>query len=99
MILVSPALYWDDQVMLTVEAKLAAAGTSLPAEIFVAVGGDEATSMTDNTKRFIAALAEHKHNGLTVHSIVFDNETHTSVFPGAYARGLRTLYPKTRTVQ
>jgi uncharacterized protein len=94
MILVSPALYWDDQVMFKEEAKFAAAKRPLRAEIFIAVGGLESTSMRDNTKHFVSVMAERMHNGLTLHNIVFENGTHTSVFPAAFARGLRMLFPK-----
>ena len=97
MILVSPALYWDEQVMLKIEEKFAASKRPLKAEVYVAVGGLETQAMLDNTKRFIAAVAEHKHNGLTLHSITFESETHSSVFPGAFARGMRTLFPKQAT--
>ena len=94
MLLVSPALYWDDQVMFKEEAKFAAAKRPLRSDVFIGVGGLESTSMQDYAKHFVSVVTERKHNGLTLHSLVFENETHTSVFPAAFARGLRVLFPK-----
>jgi len=94
MILVSPALYWDDQVMFKEEATFATAKRPLRADVFIAVDSLESTSMQDYAKHFVSVVTERKYNGLTLRSTVLENETHTSVFPGAFARGLRTLFPK-----
>jgi uncharacterized protein len=94
MILVSPSLSWDEGVVFRQEEQFAASKRPMRADVFVAVGGLESASMRENTNRFVSVLAQRKYNGLTLHSITFENETHTSVFPGAFARGLRTLFPR-----
>ena len=94
MILVSPALDWDEGVIFKQEGQFAATKRPLRAEVFLAVGGLESASTLENAKRFVSVLGERKYNGLALHSITFENETHTSVFPGAFVRALRTLFPK-----
>ena len=94
MILISPALYWDDTVTFRHEEKYAAASRVLRAQLFIAAGSLESTSMLGNVKRFTAVLAERKYEGLVLHSLVFAEETHTSVGPAAIARGLRVMFQK-----
>lgn len=94
MILISPALYWDDTVTFRHEEKYAATTRVLRTHVFTTAGGLESASMLGNLKRFTSVLAERKYEGLVLHSRVFDDETHTSVGPAAMARGLRVLFPK-----
>jgi predicted alpha/beta superfamily hydrolase len=92
MILISPALYWDDAVTFKNEEKYAAAGRVLRTHVFMAAGGLESASMLANVKRLASVFTDRKYEGFVLHSHVFADETHTSVGPAAIARGLRVLF-------
>lgn len=79
LILGSRAFYWDDQVMLKLEAKFAEQKTALPATVFFTVGALETPAMLDNLQRFRTTLTARNHQGLTVHYRLFDEATLVSV--------------------
>ena len=93
LILVSPSLHWDNGTMFEMEDKLATQNRDMRVEVFLAAGMLEAAPMTANTKRIAEILGSAKYQHVKVHSILFDDEAHASVFMGAFTRGLRTLFP------
>jgi uncharacterized protein len=93
LILVSPSLGWDGETMFAMEEKLAARNQDMRVEVFLAAGLLEPEGMIRNTRRMAAILESGKYKQLRVHSVLFDNEAHASVFMGAVTRGLRTLFP------
>jgi len=107
-IAVSPALWWDDEVLFELEAELAERADDVSARIFLGVGGLEEDERLPFLARFkavtnVRALAERLRGrgypSLVVEERVFEEETHTTVMPVALTRGLRALlgsaYPET----
>jgi uncharacterized protein len=94
MILVSPALYWDDAVMFRVEEKYASTSHVLHAQVFTAAGGLEGGPMLPNVKRFASVLEDRHYEGLVLQNHIFEDETHNSVGAPAMTRGLRVLFAK-----
>jgi predicted alpha/beta superfamily hydrolase len=90
-IAVSPHLRWDDRVIFEYEAEFAKKNSELPATLFLAVGEldrDLASDLRDFHKR----LEDRNYAGLEMVMIVMEEETHLSVFPAAFSRGLRTVF-------
>jgi uncharacterized protein len=92
-ILVSPALTWDGGVFFGLEEKLASTTKTLPAEVFITVGGKESDAMMANAKRLLTTLGDRKYSGLTLHWMFYEDETHTTVFGPSFARALLTMFP------
>jgi len=93
----SPALWWNDKEILTLETAFAKQHTALAANVFVSVGSLEGDMMVGPITAFAQSLISHNYKGLTVKSQIFDNETHVSVSAASSSRTLRVLYsPKTK---
>jgi hypothetical protein len=66
---------------------------ALPAHVFYGVGSFEGGgSMAADMKTLDEMLTAAKLKGYDSTLLVFDGDTHNSVFPSAITRGLRTLY-------
>ncbi|HEX3920214.1 MAG TPA: alpha/beta hydrolase-fold protein [Caulobacteraceae bacterium] len=96
-LVVSPALWWDDRIIFDREAALAARQGDLPARVFLGVGGAEDDAgppylPVSLLAQLEAALRSRRHASLRLAHYVFPEETHMSVYPGAFCRGLRTLF-------
>ena len=91
-IAVSPSLWYDDHLMMKIEEALAEKTRSLPARAYLCVGSREWStngSMITDLEQFVARLRSRNYEGLSVESLVMENETHNSVYPGGFSNGLR----------
>jgi len=88
----SPALWWNNKEILSMEHSFATQQTGLAANIFISVGSLEGEQMVSPMNSFANSLKEHNYRGLTLSRQVFDNETHVSVAPASNSRTLRVLY-------
>jgi predicted alpha/beta superfamily hydrolase len=102
----SPAIHHDDRVILAHEEAYAARHTDLPARVFLGVGGREeaddpmiepAFQFVTNLQRLAATLRGRNYPGLQLTSHVFEDETHVSVVPALYSRGLREVFASSST--
>ena len=75
-VIVSPSLWYDDEMIFEVEG-------SAKARAYIAAGSIENPIMASTAKRFGARLgAPHRVE-------ILDDETHNSIFPSAFSRGIR----------
>jgi predicted alpha/beta superfamily hydrolase len=99
----SPPLHWDNKMMLTYERKYAEHHHDLPVRLFMSVGGREESDdplpfiepshqYVTNLKTFANTLQERKYPGLQLTLHVFEDETHMSVLPATFSRGLRAVF-------
>lgn len=95
-LLASPSVWWDDRVILQIEERSRASGTSLRGRAFVSVGSEEergtAFPMITNATELQRRLAERSHDGFESTLQVLDGELHHSTIPAALSRGLRWLF-------
>jgi hypothetical protein len=96
-ILVSPSLWYDNWLMFRLEEKFAVSRSDkeLPIKLFLSVGSREINSqwnMVEETERFYGRIKAHGYSNLAVQMMVFDDETHNSIFPSALTRGWRFIY-------
>jgi uncharacterized protein len=98
---VSPALWWDDELLLKQEENLAPPLEDLEARLFLAVGSEEERSdipglaqfrMVSNVRTFAERLAARGYPSLDVGTYVAEGESHTTVVPLALTRGLRYIH-------
>lgn len=106
-ILMSPSLWYGRGLMLARERAYAMHHRRLPADVFLAIGGDETTPFPDDEPRgnssydmvgdmarFEAQLRQHRYQGLRVTSAILPDEGHLSVYPAAITRGLKWAFPR-----
>ena len=96
-IAVSPSLWWGDRTIFEYEEEFADKHSDLPVKLFLAVGGLEerqypTSRMVSNLVEFHGKLEDRNYSGLEMEMIVFEGETHHAVFPGAFSRGLRSVF-------
>lgn len=99
-IIASPALWWNDHLLMrTADERPLLRGRG-PARVFLAVGALEERAeipllatfkLVSNVSEFARLLQARPAPGLDVWLHVFESETHASVVPVALTRGLRTL--------
>ncbi|WID97742.1 alpha/beta hydrolase-fold protein [Bosea vestrisii] len=103
-VLGSPSLWYDKRHTLGLEASYAAKNRDLPAKVFLYVGEYEAqrkgdrrysqsVDMVADNRTLEEALRGRKYPGLSVKSVVLNDEDHLSVAPRGFTQGLRYLLP------
>jgi predicted alpha/beta superfamily hydrolase len=91
----SPALWWDNRVMFAYERELAAKRKRLPVRAFISVGSLEEevmAQMVSTVYQFAARLKSREYQDFDLTTVVFNDEMHQSVIPGALSRGLRVVF-------
>lgn len=100
-IIASPALWWDDHLLVRTVSQRPLWRGDATARVFMAVGALEEGAgipqvdgfrLVSNARDLAQQLQMRSAPGLEVRLQVFTDETHTSVVPIALTRGLRTLY-------
>ncbi len=89
---VGPALIWDNEHIWECEEAFADTHDSLHANVFTAVGQLDQSQIIDPWQRFNTTILSRGYEGLTWKTHEFDGETHISVWPAAFSRGLREVY-------
>ncbi len=87
----SPALGWDDGVILKHEREFAASHSSLPVRLFMPVAAHEDPSVT-GVEKMAETLKSRNYSGLEVTFVRFEGETHMSVIGHTISRGLRAVF-------
>jgi predicted alpha/beta superfamily hydrolase len=103
-IAISPAIYWDERRLLQEEAALAASAADLPVHLFLGVGAlEEAMDVNcrfvSNLYELEARLGRRAYPNLDLAFHVFADETHMSVFPAAFSRGLTHVFGGHRNIR
>lgn len=88
-VIVSPSLWYDDRLLFSLEETYAASHRALPARVYMCAGSREAEIMPDDLRTFTAQLSARGYQKLAFKSLVMENETHNSIFPGCLSNGLR----------
>jgi predicted alpha/beta superfamily hydrolase len=97
----SPAIHHDDRVILNHEETYAAHHTDLAARVFLGVGGREELDdpligptfqFVTNMEHLATTLQARNYPGLQLTTHLFEDETHVSVVPALYSRGLREVF-------
>lgn len=85
-ILVSPSLWYDDRLLLGLDAKEPQGGRA-----YLAVGASEDPDMARDLGKFVVQLKKQNPQ-LRVRNEILQGETHNSVFPSALSRGIRWVF-------
>lgn len=103
---VSPAIWWDNSMILNREADMASTRDDLDVTLFMAVGGGEEREdipmlaplkMVSNVHALAERFHARNYESLNMATFVPEGESHTTVVPVALTRGLRyVLAPEGR---
>ena len=94
----SPSIWWDNKHILQVEEEYSKNNKELPAKIFMSVGdleeeGDsDAFRMVTNVKSLSKTLKKRNYEGLTMKTVILEDETHCSAVAATLNRGLRSVF-------
>ena len=89
----SPSLWWDNEVLFERERAYSEEFKDLSARVFMSVGSDEGgNKMMPNVVRMADSLSNRNYENLQLERHIFEDETHLSVIPATYSRGLRFLF-------
>jgi len=93
----SPSLWWDDRVAFEYEEEFAREHSGLPVKLFLSVGELEeqewpGIGMVSNVQDLHKKLEDRNYAGLEMQMVILEDETHSSVFPGAFTKGLKTVF-------
>ena len=87
----SASIWWDDRVIMQDEQDYAAKNSALVARVFMSAGMSEGFMVTD-MQEMATKIESRNYPGLFLKTFVFDGETHISVIPAAFSKGLRSVY-------
>ncbi len=93
-LIVSPSLWFSNEVIFEYEKEFAAARKELKAAVFLSTGKDEGERMVRTTEKMIRTINDRAYPGLRFASLMPEGEHHRSVFPLAFTKGLRWLFPR-----
>lgn len=91
-VMISPALFWDNNYLLNQEKNYYAKTKSLNAIVYTSVGSLEETSFLDTWKEFTGSLKQHEYSGLKLSAEISPNETHYTIIPHLATRGLISVF-------
>ena len=90
----SPSLWWDDNLMFEIESSFAETNPSLEARVFLSVGSEEegVFPMVSGLEQMAGVLERREYELLDWRDHYFEGENHVSVIPSTISRGLRFIY-------
>ncbi len=91
-LIVSPTLEWDDEIMFDREELYASEHDDLEANLYLAAGSLEEDGTPQRVLTLTNLLESRGYENLQVEYQLFEGETHSSIPPFAFSRGLRYLY-------
>ena len=102
-VLGSPSFWFDRHHIMAMEAAYARDHDDLPADVFMYIGGYEApgpsprnsttSDMVGDVRTMERLLKAHAYPGLTVRSVVLEDEDHLTVAPVGFTRALMAVLP------
>lgn len=91
-IAISPAVGWDDRYMFKRDDGYAKQNKSLPARLFLSLGGDEYALFSDPIIDFQKKIEKRNYHELGLLNYTIDGERHGGVKAEGYSRGLRWVF-------
>ena len=94
----SPSIWWDDRHILEVEKEYSKNNKNLPAKVFLSIGSLEEEpegidfKMVTNVKSLSKTLKKRNYQGLSVNTVILQDETHCSGIAATLNRGLRDVF-------
>lgn len=91
-VMISPALTWDDNIILKQEENFFEANKTLPVKIYTAVGSLEHEELLETWEKFISSLENRNYEGLKMKTEIAEGETHYTIIPYLVTHGLKYVF-------
>lgn len=91
-IVVSPSLWFSNDIIFQYEKEYAINHRDLPAWIYFSTGMDESEQMVSISQKFISILSERNYPNIHFKSMMPEDENHRSLFPYAFTKGMRFVF-------
>lgn len=91
-IMISPALFWDNNYILKMESGFFQTQKSLNTIIYTSVGSLEADIFKTPWTDFVDSLKVRNYSGLRLIAEIAENETHYTIIPHLVTRGLVSVF-------
>jgi predicted alpha/beta superfamily hydrolase len=88
----SPSVWWDDEMILSLEKDFAAQHSDLPAKVFLSVAGNEEAAMIANMYQVTDVLRSRQYKSIEIVTHFFEGETHMSNTAAFVSWGLRAAF-------
>ncbi len=88
----SPSIERSRDLLFSLEEQLAESGDGLPTRLFMGAGALEGDPMLPNMSSMADRLASRNYAGFRLTTKVFEDETHMSVWPASFSRGLKAIF-------
>jgi len=93
--IISPSLWWDNELVFKYEKSFAEKNKSLHAKVFISTGEyEEATDFGHGFDRFGNQLRASKYNGLELETAVLEKMSHSASATAGALRGLQFVFGK-----
>ncbi|HET8809611.1 MAG TPA: alpha/beta hydrolase-fold protein [Flavobacteriaceae bacterium] len=93
-ILSSPSLWWDEDIIFSLEQEYAKTHKDLAAKVYISVGTAEFTSMKQGNFRLVDSLNARGYPSLKIINTQMDGGSHFSAMPRIFEQGILALYGK-----
>ncbi|MGD8428695.1 MAG: alpha/beta hydrolase-fold protein [Balneolaceae bacterium] len=93
-IAISPSLWYDNHYLFLLEKETAQTVNDANLTLYLTVGNREINNlynMPQDLRNFAKRLKSRNHQNLRMRYEVLSGETHNSIFPGAFTRGIRFI--------
>lgn len=91
-VMISPALFWDNNYLLKLEKNFSKHEKSLNAIVYTSVGSLEESQFLETWKEFTGILKQHESSGLKLTAEISEGETHYTIIPHLVTRGLISVF-------
>ncbi len=91
-IAISPALLWDDELLIKDEEKFSKEHKSLESIIYTAVGSLEGEFIKRLWKQLISNMNSRGYDGMKLKSEIAEGETHYTIIPYIVTHGLKSVF-------
>ena len=88
---VSPSIWYDDKLLFRIDDAQRRAGQPLPPRLYMTAGDMEDPIMAADLRTFERRLRQRRSSS-AFRAEVLQGETHNSIFPSGFSRGLRWLF-------
>lgn len=91
-VIISPSLWWDNDLSFRYEEVYAAKHQSLAARVYLVAGEKDGPDIRTDVPHMLDRLRSRAYKGLALDGGLLPDETHRTIFPNAVTKGLRFVF-------
>ncbi|MEW6041586.1 MAG: alpha/beta hydrolase-fold protein, partial [Elusimicrobiota bacterium] len=91
-VVISPALFWDNNFIIGKEKEFFEREKSLDVKIYSTVGSLERPEFLESWQKFFGSIEIHNYEGMKLKTEIAENETHYTIIPRIVTKGLINVF-------